>query len=49
MAIKNQYNENGFIAVHGGYPKLRSFQKAEIIYDETVYFLGYRVWGLGNS
>jgi len=38
MAIKNQYNENGFIAVHGGYPKLRSFQKAEIIYDGTVYF-----------
>ena len=38
MAIKNQYNENGFIAVHGGYAKLLSFQKSEIIYDGTVYF-----------
>ncbi len=28
----------GFIPVHGGYQKLRSYQKAEIVYDATVYF-----------
>lgn len=28
----------GFIPVHGGYKKLLSFQKAEIIYDATYYF-----------
>jgi four helix bundle protein len=28
----------GFIPPHGGYQKLFSFQKAEIIYDGTVYF-----------
>jgi four helix bundle suffix protein len=28
----------GFIPVHGGYRKLISYQKAEIIYDGTVYF-----------
>lgn len=38
MESKNQYNENGFIPKHGGYRKLKSFQKAEIIYDGTVYF-----------
>lgn len=27
-----------FIPVHGGYEKLLSYQKAEIIYDATVYF-----------
>jgi hypothetical protein len=27
-----------FIPVHGGYRKLLSYQKAEIIYDATVYF-----------
>lgn len=27
-----------FIPKHGGYKKLLSFQKAEIIYDATVYF-----------
>ncbi|GAK51873.1 hypothetical protein U14_03119 [Candidatus Moduliflexus flocculans] len=31
-------NQNGFIPVHGGYRNLRSYQKAEIIYDGTVYF-----------
>ena len=35
---KNQYNEKGFIPVHGGYEKLLSYQKAEIVYDGTVYF-----------
>lgn len=29
---------NGFIPPHGGYRKLISYQKAEIIYDGTVYF-----------
>jgi len=28
----------GFIPPHGGYKKLLSYQKAEIIYDATVYF-----------
>lgn len=28
----------GFIPTHGGYRNLYSFQKAEIIYDGTVYF-----------
>jgi len=28
----------GFIPPHGGYQKLLSFQKAEIVYDATVYF-----------
>ena len=27
-----------FIPPHGGYRKLRSYQKAEIVYDATVYF-----------
>jgi four helix bundle suffix protein len=30
----------GFIPKHGGYKKLRSYQKAEIVYDATVYFCG---------
>lgn len=29
----------GFIPNHGGYKKLLSFQKAEIAYDATVYFV----------
>ena len=29
---------NGFILKHGGYKSLISYQKAEIIYDATVYF-----------
>lgn len=36
VAIENK--NNGFIPVHGGYRKLHSFQKAEIIYDGTLYF-----------
>jgi len=29
-----------FIPPHGGYKKLLSYQKAEIVYDATVYFCG---------
>lgn len=35
---EKQYNEKGFIPQHGGYQKLLSYKKAEIIYDGTVYF-----------
>lgn len=31
-------NEEGFIPKHGGYRNLLTYQKAEIIYDGTVYF-----------
>ncbi len=31
-------SEDGFIPVHGGYRKLLSYRKAEIVYDATVYF-----------
>jgi four helix bundle suffix protein len=31
-------NSEGFIPMHGGYRNLFSYQKAEIIYDGTVYF-----------
>jgi len=31
-------NKQGFIPKHGGYRNLISYQKAEIIYDGTVYF-----------
>jgi len=37
MLDKN-YNPDGFIPVHGGYKKLLSYKKAEIVYDGTVYF-----------
>ena len=30
----------GFIPPHGGYKKLLTYQKAEIIYDATVFFCG---------
>ena len=30
--------KDGFIPSHGEYRKLYSYQKAEIIYDGTVYF-----------
>lgn len=33
-------NTDGFIPAHGGYRNLFSYQKAEIIYDGTVYFTG---------
>ncbi|HEU5148065.1 MAG TPA: four helix bundle suffix domain-containing protein [Chryseosolibacter sp.] len=37
--MKNQNkNKEGFIPAHGGYQELFSYQKAEIIYDGTVYF-----------
>ena len=35
---ENKENIKGFIPKHGGYRKLFSYQKAEIIYDGTVYF-----------
>lgn len=38
MGKFNQYNENGFIPLHGGYQKLLSFQKSQIVYEGTVYF-----------
>src|SRR5690554_3527585 len=31
-------NTDGFIPKHGGYRSLLTYQKAEIIYDGTVYF-----------
>ena len=37
MANKEKHSE-GFIPTHGGYRNLFSYQKAEIIYDGTVYF-----------
>ncbi|MFW6351042.1 MAG: four helix bundle suffix domain-containing protein [Bacteroidota bacterium] len=37
MSDKEKNNE-GFIPTHGGYRNLFSYQKAEIIYDGTVYF-----------
>jgi four helix bundle suffix protein len=33
----------GFIPKHGGYKKLLSYQKAEIVYDATVYFCDHFV------
>jgi four helix bundle suffix protein len=30
--------EEGFIPAHGGYRKLRSYQKAQIVFDATVFF-----------
>jgi len=29
---------DGFIPPHGGYANLRSYQKAEIVFDATMYF-----------
>ncbi|WP_026954122.1 four helix bundle suffix domain-containing protein [Algoriphagus vanfongensis] len=37
MSDQNK-NTEGFIPQHGGYRNLFSYQKAEIIYDGTVYF-----------
>lgn len=34
----NEKNTGGFIPAHGGYRNLFSYQKAEIIYDGTMYF-----------
>jgi four helix bundle suffix protein len=36
MVDKN--SPEGFIPVHGGYKKLLSYKKSEIVYDGTVYF-----------
>jgi four helix bundle suffix protein len=37
--MENQKNKTeGFIPPHGGYKKLISYQKSEIIYDGTIYF-----------
>ena len=30
--------KNTFLPTHGGYARLKSYQKSEIIYDATVYF-----------
>ncbi|MFI5140643.1 MAG: four helix bundle suffix domain-containing protein, partial [Sphingobacteriales bacterium] len=35
---KNKNNNEGFIPIHGGYRNLITYQKAEVIYDGTVYF-----------
>jgi len=35
---KDGKDEKGFIPAHGGYQQLLSFQKAQIVYDATVYF-----------
>ena len=36
--MENQKNTNGFIPLHGGYRKLITYQKSEIVYDGTIYF-----------
>jgi len=36
--MDKQYNPDGFIPKHGGYERLISYKKAEIIYDGTCYF-----------
>lgn len=33
-----QFNKDGFIPKHGRYKNLYAYQKAEIVYDGTVYF-----------
>lgn len=33
----------GFIPQHGGYKRLLSYQKAEIVYDATVYFCAHHI------
>lgn len=35
---EQKQNKDGFIPKHGGYRNLISYQKAEIIYDGTIYF-----------
>lgn len=35
---ENEKNTEGFIPKHGGYRNLITYQKAEIIYDGTIYF-----------
>jgi four helix bundle suffix protein len=36
--MDKQYNPDGFIPKHGGYERLISYRKAEIIYDGTCFF-----------
>ena len=36
--MSNNKNNPGFIPKHGGYKNLITYQKAEIIYDGTIYF-----------
>ncbi|MCO6497075.1 MAG: hypothetical protein J5I50_05370 [Chitinophagaceae bacterium] len=36
--MSQNQNEGGFIPIHGGYRNLITYQKAEIIYDGTVFF-----------
>jgi four helix bundle suffix protein len=36
--MQNQYDKNGFIPKHGGYEKLVTFQKADIVFLGTKYF-----------
>jgi four helix bundle suffix protein len=38
MSKEEKSMTEGFIPPHGGYQKLLSYQKAEIVYDATVYF-----------
>ena len=38
MKEEEKNKTNGFIPVHGGYKNLLTYQKAEIIYDGTIYF-----------
>ena len=35
---EKENDKDGFIPTHGGYRNLISYQKAEIIYDGTMYF-----------
>lgn len=39
--MNKQYNADGFIPKHGGYERLITYQKSEIIYDGTQYFSRY--------
>ena len=38
LSLGDPLMAEGFIPPHGGYQKLLSYQKAEIVYDATVYF-----------
>ena len=38
MATSDRESGRPFIPKHGGYRRLRSYQKAQIVYDGTVYF-----------
>ena len=36
--MESEDNKEGFIPKHGGYRNLITYQKSEIIYDDTIYF-----------